>query len=132
MRLTYLFAVSTLAVVLAATDSYASLTELSVNEAKNIGFSFSVTQSSSRYCTLHVDIEAPESIGDNTFRNMSAALVRDGELLFTSSKFSADRSISIRVSGELMHYLQVIADYETEKSSIGIRINFEKLLWKCD
>lgn len=135
-----LFAQIILACVLASIDASASLSEISVEDARKLGFDISIESrlSTSLQCIVSGVVTAPMSIGDSQFWSIGAGVSKNNSVLFgvgrspTNPHPSVENSLHIVILGELLHDMSIIATYRTRGISIGIKVLFNDVELTCE
>lgn len=106
--------------------------ELTVDEAREIGFEIEFKASTDDACMVNVSVTSPETLNNSRFISMSHALYRGDDLLFLSDATFDQIKHSVLIASEMLPLLVVLAVYNGEEIGFGRQISFASVEWNCN
>ncbi len=106
--------------------------ELTIEEARELGFEIELIASTDDDCRVNVSVTAPETLNSARFVAMSHAFYRGDDLLFLSDATFNQRKHSVLIASEMLTLFVVLAVYDSEERGFGQQILFTSVEWNCD
>lgn len=105
--------------------------ELTVEEARELGFKIDLKPGTEGECRVRVRVTAPESLDGRKYTGMNYALYRGSELLLFSNGIS-DNNYRLLIADELLSTLVVLPVYSDDRLGYAYQILFTDVEWDCE